>query len=480
MDQLLKPITLGVIVGNRGFFPAHLCDTGRKTILRVLEEAGIRAVALTPEDTHFGSVESLNDAQKCADLFAGHRGEIDGVLVTLPNFGDERAIANTLRWAALDVPVLVHAFPDDATKMTIADRRDSFCGKMSACNNLTQYGIKFSLTTLHTVDPESESFKSDLRRFTSLCRVVRGLKKARVGVIGARPAAFNTVRFSEKLLERAGISTETLDLSEVFGRAARFHDGDPQLQAKLEAMRAYVPTKGIPEAALAKMARLGVVIDDWMTEKELVASAVQCWTSLEEFYGVVPCTLMSMLSNSLVPSACETDIAGVVAMYALVLASGKPSAIVDWNNNYGDDPDKGVIFHCSNLPKDIFVDQTIAVEDVPVMDYQEIIAGTVGKENTFGTIVGRVRAEPFTYLRISTDDYVGRISAYVGEGKLTDDPLKTFGGYGVVQVPNFQRLLRHICEFGFEHHVSINPSLTAAAVYEALEKYMDWDVYYHQ
>jgi L-fucose isomerase-like protein len=480
MDQAIKPITLGVIVGNRGFFPAHLCDTGRQTILKVLADEGIQAIALTPEDTHFGSVESLGDAQKCADLFAEHRGEIDGVLVTLPNFGDERAIANTLRWAALDVPVLVQAFPDDATKMTIADRRDSFCGKMSACNNLTQYGIKFSLTGLHTVDPESESFKSDLRRFASLCRVVRGLKRARVGVIGARPAAFNTVRFSEKLLERSGISTETLDLSEVFGRAARFHDGDPKLQAKLDAMRAYVPTKGIPDASLSKMARLGVVIDDWTAEKELAATAVQCWTSLEEFYGVVPCTLMSMMSNSLMPSACETDIAGVVAMYALVLASGKPSAIVDWNNNYGADPDKGVIFHCSNLPKDLFVDQTISVEDVPVMDYQEIIAGTVGKANTFGTIVGRVRAEPFTYLRISTDDYAGRISAYVGEGKLTDDPLKTFGGYGVVQVPNFQQLLRYICEKGFEHHVSINPSLTASAVHEALEKYMGWEVYYHR
>jgi len=479
MDPKLKPITLGVIVGNRGFFPDHLCDSGRKTILKVLAEEGIQTVALPPEASKFGSVETLNDARKLADLFREHRDEIDGVLVTLPNFGDERAISNTLRWAGLDVPVLVHAFPDDATRMTIIDRRDSFCGKMSACNNLVQYGIKFSLTSLHTVDPESESFRADLRRFASTCRVVRGLKGARVGVIGARPAAFNTVRFSEKLLERAGISTETLDLSEVFGQAARLKDDDPRLQAKLEAMRAYVPTKGIPGGSMLRMARLGVVIEDWMEAKELVASAVQCWTSMEEFYGVVPCTLMSMMSNSLIPSACETDIAGVVAMYALVLASGKPSAIVDWNNNYGDDPDKGVIFHCSNLPKDIFVDETISVEDVPVMDYQAIIAGTVGKDKTYGTIVGRMRPVPFTYLRISTDDFSGGISAYVGEGKLTEDPLKTFGGYGVVQVPRLQVLLRYICENGFEHHVAVNPSQTAPAVDEALRKYMGWEVYHH-
>lgn len=479
MQSQLKPTTLGVIVGNRGFFPGHLCESGRETILKVLAEEGIPAIALTTEDTKFGSVESVNDAHKCADLFKEHRDEIDGVLVTLPNFGDERAIANTLRWAELDVPVLVHAFPDDALKMTIADRRDSFCGKMSACNNLNQYGIKFSLTGLHTVDPESESFRADLERFASTCRVVRGLRSARLGAIGARPGAFNTVRFSEKLLERTGISVDTLDLSEVFGRAARIKEGDPRLKAKLEEMRAYVPAKGVPEESLMKMARLGAVIDAWMEADQLVASAVQCWTSMEEFYGVVPCTLMSMMSNGLMPSACETDIAGVVGMYALVLASGKPSALVDWNNNYADDPDKGVIFHCSNLPMDVFVNESIAVEDVPVMDYQPIIAGTVGRDNTYGTIVGRVRPDPFTYCRVSTDDLNGRILAYLGEGRLTNDPLKTFGGYGVVQVPNLQKLLHYICENGFEHHVAINLSQTASAVYEALDKYLDWDVYFH-
>ncbi len=478
-----KPV-LGVIVGNRGFFPNHLCESGRQTILKVLAAESIDAVALTPEDTPFGSVESLTDAQKCADLFKKHRDEIDGVLVTLPNFGDERAIANTLRWANLNVPVLIHAFADDAQKMTIADRRDSFCGKMSACNNLRQYGIKYSLTSLHTVDPETDSFRADLRQFVSTCRVVGGLRNARLGAIGARPTAFNTVRYSEKLLEHTGISVDTLDLFEAFGMAGRLTDGDAKVKAKLEQIKAYVSTKGIPAESLAKMAKLGVVIDDWMAANNLVASAIQCWTAMQEYYGIVPCTLMSMMSNELMPSACETDIAGVVGMYALALASQKPSALVDWNNNYGDDPDKGVIFHCSNLPKGVFTDQDdpglISPDDIPVMDFQEIIAGTVGKASTFGTVVGRMRAEPFTYCRVSTDDLNGKMLAYVGEGELTNDPLKTFGGYGVVRVPNLQGLLRYICENGFEHHTAVNLSLTAAAVNEALGKYLGWEVYYHR
>jgi len=468
----MQTVTLGVIIGNRGFFPDHLCESGRAEVLRVLEEEGITAVSLSPEDTKFGSVETLQDAEKCAALFKQHRDEIDGVLVTLPNFGDERGVANALRMSGLNVPVLVHAFPDEPGKMTIADRRDSFCGKMSVCNNLAQYSIPFSLTRLHTVTPTSANFREDLRWFASVCRVVKGLHHVRIGALGARPAAFNTVRYSEKLLERRGITVETLDLSEAFGRMERLRDDDETVQAKRQAIEAYVPTRGIPEVALNKMARFGVVMDQWMEENRLQATAIQCWTSMEEFFGVVPCTVMSMLSNGLLPSACETDVTGVVGMLALQLASGKPSALVDWNNNYGEDPNKGVVFHCSNLPKHFFA-------TTPKMDYQEIIAGTVGKENTYGTVVGRLKAGSFTYCRVSTDDTWGAVSAYVGEGELTEDPLQTFGGYGVVHIPNFQGLLRHICENGFEHHVAINLSQTASALNEALGKYLGWDVYYH-
>jgi len=467
----VQETTLGVIIGNRGFFPNHLCESGRAEVLRVLAEEGINAVILSPEDTKFGSVETLQDAEKCATLFKQHRDEIDGVLVTLPNFGDERGVANAIRMSGLDVPVLVQATPDEAGKMTAADRRDSFCGKMSVCNNLWQYDIPFSLTTLHTVAPDSEEFRKDLHRFAGTCRVVRGLRGAKLGALGTRPAAFITVRYSEKLLEKAGISVEVLDLSEAFGRANRLADDDKEVRGKLDEIKAYVSTQGIPPEALVKMAKFALVVERWMEENELVATAVQCWTSMEEFFGIVPCTVMSVMSNVLKPSACETDITGAIGMYAMALASDKPSALVDWNNNYGDDPDKGVIFHCSNLPKDFFEDME--------MSYQDIIAGTVGKENTYGTVVGRIKSGPFTYCRVSTDDARGVIRVYVGQGKVTDDPLKTFGGYGVVHVPDFQGLLKHICENGFEHHVAVNRSQVAAAVSEALGKYLGWDVYYH-
>jgi L-fucose isomerase-like protein len=210
-----------------------------------------------------------------------------------------------------------------------------------------------------------------------------------------------------------------------------------------------------------------------MDENELVGTAVQCWTSMEEYFGVVPCTVMSMLSNALKPSACETDITGLVGMYAMVLASGRPSALLDWNNNYGDDPDKAVVFHCSNLPQDIFGGEA-------VMDYHEIIAGGLGdKDKTYGNVVGRIKPTQLTYCRISTDDRAGLVRGYLGEAEITGEQLDTFGGYGVVRVPQFQRLLRYICENGFEHHVAVNPTQVAGAVQEAMVKYLGWEMYHH-
>ena len=385
--------TMALLVGNRGFFPDALAREGYEFMTKLLAQKGYNVVVLSSKDTKFGSVETWQDAKKCAELFRRHRDEIDGIIVTLPNFGDERGVADTLKLSGLDVPVLIHAWGDTAEKMSIKHRRDSFCGKMSVCNNLVQYRIPFTLTSQHTMDPATPAFAEELDSFAAVCRVVKGIRKCRVGALGARPAAFNTVRFSEKLLQESGITVETLDLSEAFGRAEKLKDADLAVKARAQAISEYAPSRHVPKAAILKMAKFALVMDAWMEEASLDVTAVQCWTSMEEFFGVVPCTCMSMLSEALKSSACEVDVCGAVAMHALALASKTPSALLDWNNNYGDDPDKCVTFHCSNLPKSFF--------ESAGMDYQEIIAGTVGKQNTYGTIVGRIdEQEPGRAVRL--------------------------------------------------------------------------------
>ncbi|WP_035349819.1 L-fucose/L-arabinose isomerase family protein [Edaphobacter aggregans] len=467
-----RQMTFGVIVGNRGFFPSHLAASGRTEMIAALERQGHKAIVTSAEQTAFGAVETYKEAMICAELFRQNAREIDGIIITLPNFGEERGIADAIRLANLQVPILIQATPDDAGKMSIAFRRDSFCGKMSICNNLRQYGIPYTLTSLHTEAPDSEEFARDLATFAATCRVVRGFRNLRIGAIGARPAAFNTVRYSEKLLEKSGITVDTLDLSEVFGRIRRLADDDGAVKEKLQAIKSYLPVNNTPEDALLKMAKLGVVIDGWMQGNALDVTSVQCWTSMEEFFGVVPCTVMSMMSEKLLPSACEVDTMGTLSMHALSLASETPSALLDWNNNYGGDPDKAVCFHCSNLPKHFF-------REGVKMDFQQIIAGTVGKENTFGTLDGRVKSGPMTFARFSTDEFAGTIRGYVGQGSFTDDPLTTFGGAGVVEIEHMQQLLRYICENGFEHHVAANFSHVGEGVKEAAEKYLRWPMHLH-
>ena len=467
----MKKQTFGVIVGNRGFFPDSLAKTGRRDILDVLKKNGYETVAVSTSQAKYGAVETFEEAKKCAALFASKAGKIDGIVVTLPNFGDEKAVAETIKRSDLNVPILIHAEPDTVAKMTIKDRRDSFCGKISVCNNLRQAGIPYTLTESHTVKVKSAEFRNELDDFASVCRIVNGLENVRFGAIGARPGAFNTMRFSEKILEDSGITVEPIDLSEILGRVARLADSSRGVQNKLNAIKKYVRTKSIPQDILLKMAKFGYVVDGWVKEVDVVGTAIQCWTSIEEFFGIVPCTLMSMMSETLMPSACEVDITGLLGMYILQLAGGTPSAILDWNNNYGNSPDKCVLFHCSNLPKSFFKSAK--------MDYQEIIAGSVGKENTYGTVVGRIAPNKATFCRTTTDDTSGIISVYTGEGEFTNDKLDTFGGYGVMKIPNLQDLMQYVCQMGFEHHVAVNLCLKADAIAEALGTYMGWEVYRH-
>ncbi len=467
----MKKTTLGVIFGNRDFFPDHLITEARKEILELFTELDILPVMVSEDDTKLGSVETYEHAKICAALFTKYQDDIDGILVVLPNFGDEKGVADTIKLSGLRVPILVQAYPDDLGAFDVIHRRDSFCGKISVCNNLRQYGYDYSLTSLHTSSPKSDSFKADLVKFVRVCSVVNGLRNLKLGAIGARPTAFNTVRYSEKLLQAYGISVTTVDLSEIFGIANKLSDDDTKVKDKLSEIKAYSKHDSVPLKNLVRMAKLGIVISDWMTANDLNASALQCWTSIQQNFGINACTLMSMMSEKLMPSACELDITGAVSMYALQQASGFPGALVDWNNNYANDPDRCVLFHCGNWANSFVPNNEIKTAP--------ILGTTIGEENTYGAMAGRAIAGPMTFARVSTDDVHGVIRAFTGEGELTDDPLDTFGHRAVAHVPDLQSLMHYICKAGFEHHVAITMGSVAETLDEAFTTYMGWENHLH-
>lgn len=463
--------TLGVIIGNRDFFPDRLVSEARIDIKALFAQLNLTPIMLEEHESKLGGVETFRDAQRCAELFSKHRDTISGILVLLPNFGDEKGVAETIKLSGLNVPVLVQAYPDELTKLDVARRRDSWCGKISVCNNLYQYGIKYTLTGQHVIHPSVPEFATELMDFVAVCRVVKGLRKVRIGAVGARPGAFNTVRYSEKILQRNGISVTTVDLSEILGHANKLTKDDASVKAHLDKILAYTPIGKTPDEALIQIAKLDVVLNNFVEEHSLDATAIQCWTSLQKNFGCNVCTSMSIMSENMLPSACEVDVTGTLTMYAMQLASGSPSALVDWNNNYAEDPNKCVLFHCGNWAKSFLPD--IEISTAP------ILGTSVGEENTYGALSGRTPASALTYGRISTDDPKGIIKAYFGEGLLTDDALNTFGNRAVAQIPDLQGLMQYVCRNGFEHHVVMNASKTVKILNEALGNYMGWEIYQH-
>ncbi len=469
----MKKANFGLIIGIRGFFNPKLAQEGRKGLLEKLDEQGYGYVTLDENDTQFGAVETVEDAKKCAALFRKNYEKIDGVIVSLPNFGDEVGVVTTLDLAKLDVPVLVQASDDDLDKMQLVDRRDSFCGKLSVCNNLYQYNIKFTNTSLHTYPIESQEFTDDLDHFARVCLVAKGLKNARIAQIGTRPSAFQTVRYSEKLLQDSGITIIPVDLSEIISNANKIKD-TKEVSDRISEIKAYgkIPDS-IKEENIAKSAKLILSIKKFLEDNECVAGAMQCWTSLEENYGCAACLPMSMLGEEGVPMACETDIPGAVSMYALKLASGEPSGYLDWNNNYLDDRDKCINIHCSNYPKS-FVAKELEISNL------DIVGGNIGYDICFGACKAQVAAGPMTFAKISTDDSKGKVKAYFGEGEFTDDPVDSPGGVAVCKVEGLQKLMDFICQNGFEHHIAMSRSLTASVLNEVFSKYLGWEVYWHK
>ena len=473
MRIMERKTTFGLIVGTRGFFNSELAIGVRSKLLDILEKEGYGAV-VTPQDaTPCGAIETREHAKLCADLFKQHANEIDGIIVILPNFGDELGIVQTLDMARLDVPVLVQACDDDLDDLSVSGRRDAFCGKLSVCNNLYQYGIPFTNTTYHTYPIDGPEFVRDLDTFARVCRVVKGLTNARIGAIGARPAAFQTVRFSEKILQTTGITVVPVDLSVIIGAAQALADDEQAVKSKLDEIRAYgfIPAH-ISAENILKQTKLSVAIDRWMDENECDASAIECWDSIQINYGCATCLSMAMMGDRMLPSACEVDVAGAVSMYALLLASGNVPSFQDWNNNYADDRDKCINTHCSNFPKS-FMGKEVEVSNL------DILGATLGADRCFGAVKGQAVAGPMTFFRISTDDPLGTVRAYLGEGEITDDPVTIDGGSAVLKVQQLQILLDYMCKNGFEHHVAMVRGYVADVLDEAITTYLGWDLYYH-
>jgi len=459
--------TFALFFGNRGFFPASHQLTARAEMADVLGRLGHKTLMLPAEATQHGAVESPAEGRVYAEFLAQNRGQYDGVILCLPNFGDETGAIAALKDAG--VPILVHAYPDEMDKMSPALRRDAFCGKFSVMDVFFQYGLKFTALQPHVVAPSSATFAQNVDYFDRLCRVVGGLRGMVVGAIGARTTAFKTVRIDELALQRHDITMETVDLSEVMARVRALDGAADDVKAKAGVLRDYTTWDGVPDEKFALLCKLGVAIDSVVDEFAMDAVAVRCWVEMQQQLGVSPCVLVSEMNNRMVATACEVDVGNAVMMHALRLASGDVATCLDWNNNVGDEADKCILFHCGPVPQAMMTAKGCVTSHA-------ILDTVVGKGCGWGCNQGRIRPTPMTFGSLLTDG--GRIKTYLGQGRFTDDavPEDFFGCAGIAEVPDLQSTLQTIGYAGHRHHTSVTPTHVAAPVQEAFEKYLGFDV----
>lgn len=459
--------TFALFFGNRGFFPASLLAEAREELPRVLREMGHEVLMLDADATRHGAVETPREGEVYANFLAENRGKFGGVILSLPNFGDENGAVAALKDAG--VPILIHAYPDEMDKMAPEVRRDAFCGKLSIMDVFHQNGLKFTALKPHVVSPTSDLFRANVDHFDRVCRVVNAMQDMVVGAIGARTTAFKTVRIDELALQRHGITMETLDLADIFGRMGEVKtEGDPY-QAKAETLRNYTSWAGVPDAAFEKIVRLGVVLDDVIDEYRMDALALRCWIELQQQLGISACVLLGELNNRGIPAACEVDVGNAVAMYALHQASGEPSTCLDWNNNYKDEDDKCILFHCGPVPRSLMKGPGHIADHA-------ILANSVGEGCGYGCHVGRIAPFDFTFASMMTE--AGKLRFYLGEGAFTEDtiPEEFFGCGGVAAIPRLQDVLLHVGYQGHRHHVSVTRGQFLAPVCEALEHYLGFEV----
>lgn len=462
----MKKQTFALYFGNRGFFPESLIGSAREEMVKAVTDAGYDYLIPPADMTRYGAVETRQEGWKYAEWLKSHEGEYDGVILCLPNFGDENGAVAALENAGK--PILIQAYPDEIGKMDFEHRRDSYCGKFSIEDVFHQYGIQFTVLEPHVVHPLTPAFRQNLDDFAAICRVVNGMKKFSIGVFGARTTKFKTVRYDEITLQKYGISCETFDLTDMFYRMDKYTAEDEKIQARIEHLKNYTNFSLVPEEKLLTLAKMSVVVDDYIEEYKLDCVTLRCWDEMHEILGIAPCVLLSELNDRGIVASCEIDLCSAINMCSMQLASGEPTACVDWNNNYGDDPNKVILFHCGSTA------QKLMKAKGTVTDHKMFAKGNPGCG--WGSNEGRIAAFPMTYSNCKTEN--GKLTFYVDEGAFTDEDIEKefFGCGGVAVIDDLQRKLIKLGREGYRHHTVVGVGHMENILREAFIYYLGYDV----
>ncbi len=460
-----KKITFALFFANRGFFPGEVIADARREMIEAVTGAGFDYIAMDESLTRYGAVETIAEGKKYAEFLENNRGSFDGVIVCLPNFGDENGATVALKGAG--VPILVQAYPDEIGKMDFARRRDALCGKFAICNLLRQNNIPYTLTEKFVVSPSSEDFKFELQKFGAICRTVKGMKSFNIGAIGARTTAFKTVRVDEMALAGKGINVETIDLSELFARVRNI--SDEKCAEMKEKILSITNFSGYPEKKLDMMAKVQAAIESLVCDYDLDAVAIRCWNEFETELGIAPCTSLSLLNDMGIAAACEVDVENAVMMRALSLAADSASTLLDYNNNYGDSLDKAIMFHCGPVPASMCYGKGQVCEHL-------MFKKTYGEGSGVGVNKTQIKEGKITFGSVKTEN--GKVCSFVTEAEFTADEIEPefFGSGKVVRKENLNAVANYMATEGYKHHVCVSFGCFKDVIAEAFGKYLGFKV----
>jgi len=459
--------TFALFYGNRAFMPDEVIDEARPQLEKAVRDAGFDFINMDVGLTSHGAAETVREGKIYAKFLEENKGKFDGVIACLANFSDESAAVAALQDCG--VPILIQACPDEIGRMDFTGRRDAFCGKLAITDLFYQYGIPFSLTQSHVVALTGMEFQRELKKFGAVCRVVRGLKNLTVAAIGARVSAFKTMRFDELTAQKYGITVETIDLTDFFLRMKSIDPSSAEFKRRMEYYENYANCANVPAASMEKMIRASLAADQVTRELETDCMTIRCWDEFQREMQISVCTLISELNDRGIVTACELDLANAISMKALASASEQPAMCLDFNNNYGSDPDKCILFHCGPVCNTMMKSKGEIVE-------HKMFQKTMGDDVSWGVNQGTIKVMPMTYSSAKTD--CGRIVAYAGDGEFTDDPIEKgyFGTGGVAHIEQMQKKLYNIAKNGFRHHVSVSSGHNSDALLEAYETYIGFDI----
>lgn len=462
----MKKNTFALYFGNRGFMPAELIAGARDDMVKAVTDAGYDYIMMDKDATRYGAVETRDEGRLYHDWLESHKGEFDGVILCMPIFIDENGAITALRDA--NVPILMQAYPDEIGKMDFAHRRDAFCGKFSITDVFSQYHVPFTVLKPHVVHPLSKEFRQNLDDFAAICRVVKGMRRFTIGCIGARTTAFKTVRFDEVALEKYGITVESFDLSELFHKVDELKDDDVKVVAKMARLKEYSNFSLVPTNRMITLAKVSCAIDQYIEEYHLDALTLRCWNEMETYYRVCPCVLLSELNDRGIVASCEIDLCSAITMRAMNLASGQSTACLDWNNNYGTDPNKVILFHCGPVAQSLMTEKGLVTEHK--------MFAKCDPGSGWGCNEGRIRAFDMTFSNCKTED--GKLTIYASEAKFTGEPIENtyFGCGGVAEIPDLQNKLIRLARGGFKHHTTVGVGHMKDILVEAFSTYLHYDV----